>query len=169
MLLGYHKRLRELRSGNVSFDCRRVLASYSGVSSAWSSGISAGRCSGDNRLQVGLLGMCFPSKLSRFEVAGGRLVQAGICAVKLRVPTAARNAQRRTLTPTVQVLFNGTYRRRTRSAFSSAICLAAPNFRPMHHNTQPHRAALAYARSRGSSSVCDKTNASMMRATSLAC
>ena len=53
--------------------------------------------------------------------------------------------------------------------WSSAICLAAPNFRPMHHNTQPHRAALAYARSRGSSSVCDKTNASMMRATSLAC
>ena len=39
----------------------------------------------------------------------------------------------------------------------------------MHHNTQPHRAALAYARSRESSSVCDKTNASMMRATSLAC
>ena len=38
-----------------------------------------------------------------------------------------------------------------------------------HHNTQPHRAALAYARSRGSRSVCDKTNASMMRATSLAC
>src|SRR5438094_1879724 len=43
------------------------------------------------------------------------------------------------------------------------------NLRPMHHNTQPHRAALAYARSRGSSSVCDKTNASMMRTTSLAC
>jgi hypothetical protein len=79
-----------------------VLASNSGESSACSSGISARRCSGDNRLQVGLLGMSFLSKLSRFEVAGGRLVQAGICAVKLRVPTAARNSQRRTLTPTVQ-------------------------------------------------------------------
>ena len=28
----------------------------------------------DNRLQVGLLGMSFLSKLSHFEVAGGRLV-----------------------------------------------------------------------------------------------
>ena len=62
----------------------------------------------------------------------------------------------------------GTHRRRTRSAFSSTICLAAPNFRPMHHNTQPHRAALAYARSRGSSSACDKTNASMMNAMPIA-
>jgi predicted aspartyl protease len=28
----------------------------------------------DNRLQVGLLGMSFLSKLSHFEVAGGRLI-----------------------------------------------------------------------------------------------
>src|SRR5262249_55692973 len=51
----------------------------------------------------------------------------------------------------------------------SAICPTDSNLRSMHHNTQPHRAALAYARSRGSSCVCDKTNASIMRATSLAC
>ena len=96
VLRGCHKRLRELSRAMCRLIAPFVLASNSGESSACSSGLSARRCSGDNRLQVGLLGT------SRFEVAGGRLVQAGICAVKLRVPTAARNAQRRTLTPTVQ-------------------------------------------------------------------
>ena len=87
--------------------------------------------------------MSFLSKLSHFEGCSHASFKP-VCAVSSCADCPRIRSGEHRL-PLSKLLFDGSYQRRSISAFSSTICLPAPNFRAMHTLRWPS-AALAYVR-----------------------